>query len=754
MRLAPKLTILFLLLTIGSTAMVGYLGYENGRRTIIRETENHLVSINVFKSHELQRWVEGNKSALEELAQRPLLRQYAEVVAKHDLPDLVYHQARESIIEDHLKPRLKYGGFFELFIMCPRHGYISASTDERQEGKYRDSFPYYLEGKSRTYVQGVYYSPDLEQPAMTISTPITDKQGSLVGVLAGRLDLKELSTIIVRQSGESPTKDTYLVNTFNFFVTEPRFGQGYALRKAVRTEGIEAGLAGKDGVGFYRDYRGVPVFGAYKWLPDFNMCIVTEIDQTEAFAPVARLGWMAALIAGAIAIGAGVLGLIFARTITRPVRLLVAGVEEIGAGNLACRVGTVSSDEIGELSRAFDRMAASLKATMVSRDELAKSEERFRIAASSVSDLIWDWDIPSGRLDWFGDIDGILGYEPSAFPRTIDAWAEAIHGDDAARVDATMERHLKEGAVYYEEYRIKRKDGTYRYWTDQGSALRDKTGEAYRMVGACSDITARKLAEDELLRLNEDLLRSNKELEQFAYVASHDLQEPLRMVSSFTQLLASRYQGRLDQDADDFIHYAVDGATRMQQLIQDLLTYSRITTRGNPFLSLDLHEALGEAVANLHTAIVESTAVVTNGELPTVNADRTQLVQVFQNLVGNALKFRKPGEPPRVHISAERVGHEWIISVQDNGIGIDPQYFKRLFVIFQRLHGKQEYPGTGIGLALCQRIVARHGGRIWVESAPGEGATFRFTMTRDEGRGTRDERRGTRVERCGMRGDG
>jgi|WetSurMetagenome_2_1015567.scaffolds.fasta_scaffold21247_2 PAS domain S-box-containing protein len=728
MKLAAKLTILFLLLTIGSTAVVGYLGYENGRWTLIQETEDHLVSINIFKSQELQRWVEGNKSALEELAQRPLLRQYAEVLAEHDFPDLAYHQARERIMEDHLKLRLKYGGFIELFVIRLRQGLVSVSTDQRQEGKYRNTDPYYLEGRSRTYVQGAYYSPALEQPAMTISTPVMDKEGSLVGVLAGRLDLGELSRIIMRQSGESPTEDTYLVNTFNFFVTEPRFGQGYALKKAVRTEGVEAGLSGKDGVGFYRNYRGVPVIGAYKWLPEFNMCIVTEINQAEAFAPLVRLGWMTALIACVIAIGAGLLGLVFARTITRPVRKLVAGVEEVGAGNLECSVGTASEDEIGGLSRAFDRMAESLKATMVSRDELAKSEERFRIASSSAGDLIWDWDILSGRLDWFGDIDGILGYQPGAFPRNIDAWAEAIHGDDGGRVKAAQERHLHGGEAYCEEYRIRCKDGTYRIWTDQGTALRKENGEAYRMVGACSDITERKRAEEELHRLSEDLLRSNKELEQFAYVASHDLQEPLRMVSSYTQLLASRYQGRLDQDADDFINYAVDGATRMQRLIQDLLTYSRVTTRGSPFLPLDLQEALGEALANLHTAIIESSALVTNGELPTVNADRTQLVQVFQNLVGNAIKFRKQDEPPRVHVSAARSGNEWIIAVKDNGIGIDPQYFPRLFVIFQRLHGKQDYPGTGIGLAICQRIVERHGGRIWVESDPGEGATFRFTM--------------------------
>jgi signal transduction histidine kinase len=375
MKLGPKLTIFFLLLAIVPTAIVGYLSYENGRRTIIQKTVDHLVSINIFKSNELKRWVKDNESSIEELAQRTWVREFAAVLAKHDIPDHAYQNAKATIIEDHLKPRLKYGGFFELFLMCPRHGLISASTDEKQEGKYRDTNPYFIEGKSHNYIHGIYYSPVLEQPAMTMSTPIKDKQGNLVGVLAGRLDLGELSKIISLQTGKSPTEDTYLVNTFNFFVTEPRFGQGYALKKAVRTEGVGAGLSGKDGVGFYKDYRGEPVIGAYKWLPEFSMCIITEIDQAEAFAPVARLAWVITGIASALSLAAGLLGLFFARTITRPLRQLAAGAEEIGSGKLEQRVGTASKDEIGGLSRAFDRMAGNLKTITVSRDEL---EQRVR----------------------------------------------------------------------------------------------------------------------------------------------------------------------------------------------------------------------------------------------------------------------------------------------------------------------------------------------------------------------------------------
>lgn len=224
-----------------------------------------------------------------------------------------------------------------------------------------------------------------------------------------------------------------------------------------------------------------------------------------------------------------------------------------------------------------------------------------------------------------------------------------------------------------------------------------------------------------------ELTRSNADLQQFAYVASHDLQEPLRMVASYTQLLAKRYKGKLDADADEFIGFAVDGATRMQQLIKDLLAFSRVTTQRVAAVPTECTPALQSALDNLRMAIEKQQAVVTHDPLPTVVADGSQLTQLFQNLISNAIKFHGE-QPPRVHISATRNGSEWVFAVRDNGIGIDPQYAARIFVIFQRLHTSADYPGTGIGLALCKKIVEQHGGRIWVDSHPGQGATFYFTL--------------------------
>jgi light-regulated signal transduction histidine kinase (bacteriophytochrome) len=246
------------------------------------------------------------------------------------------------------------------------------------------------------------------------------------------------------------------------------------------------------------------------------------------------------------------------------------------------------------------------------------------------------------------------------------------------------------------------------------------------------EIVERKRAEAKLEHYAAELKRSNEDLEQFAYVVSHDLREPARMVKSYLELLEDRYQGQLDEKADKYIDHAVDGAERMQEMIKALLELSRIETEGKKPAPTDVEAVLERTLNVLERAIEDANAKVTHGPLPTVMADEAQLGLVFQNLIANAIKFRREDVPPRVHVSAEREGDEWVFSVADNGIGIDPEQADRLFQIFQRLHTREEYEGLGIGLALCRRVVERHGGRIWVESEPGEGSTFTFTLpTRD-----------------------
>jgi len=309
--------------------------------------------------------------------------------------------------------------------------------------------------------------------------------------------------------------------------------------------------------------------------------------------------------------------------------------------------------------------------------------------------------------------------------------------DDAKMLECAL-KQLKDPAEFarivahlYEHKDEKRRDeiefADGRCLERYASPLVNGEGTYCGRIWYFSDITERKRAEEKLRLTLADLERSNKQLEEFAYAASHDLQEPLRMVSSYTQLLARRYQGRLDADADEFIAFAVDGARRMQSLINDLLAYSRVGTRGREFEPADCAAALAQALANLKAAVEESSAVVTHDPLPTVMADASQMVQLLQNLIGNAIKFHaRP--PPRVHLSALQRANEWVFSIRDDGIGIDPQYAERIFNVFERLHTREEYPGTGIGLAICKKIVERHAGRIWVESQLAKGSTFHFTI--------------------------
>jgi len=301
-------------------------------------------------------------------------------------------------------------------------------------------------------------------------------------------------------------------------------------------------------------------------------------------------------------------------------------------------------------------------------------------------------------------------------------FAERLIADDLRSAEDALAQQIGTGI----ELTAVRKDGTEFPIEIMLSPL--DSPEGILVTAAIRDISVRKDAEEALLQTVEELNRSNEELGQFAYIASHDLQEPLRMVASYTQLLSRRYKGRLDADADEFIAYAVDGASRMQRLIEDLLSFSRVGTTGEPLRSTSSEVALQQALSNLHVVVADSGALVTHDPLPTVLADETQLVQLFQNLVGNAIKYQAQGVP-QVHVSAaENADETWTFSVKDNGLGIDPEYFERIFGMFERLHRRDEFAGTGIGLAISKKIVERHGGKISVESQPGEGSTFHFAL--------------------------
>ncbi|MFM9266256.1 PAS domain S-box protein [Tychonema sp. BBK16] len=355
---------------------------------------------------------------------------------------------------------------------------------------------------------------------------------------------------------------------------------------------------------------------------------------------------------------------------------------------------------------------------------LQESESKYRQIVELAEEGIWVIDSNARTTYVNRAIARMLGYsELEMFGRSLFDFMDA---EEKQKALDNVERR-KQGMGEKHEFKFKTKDGKDIWTYLSTSPVLDERGN---MVSCCAlvyNITDRKESEQQMLQLTEDLKRSNEELEQFAYVASHDLQEPLRCVTSYTQLLAQRYQGNLDAKADKYINYIVDGSTRMQQLINDLLAYSRLGTRAQKFEMADCYAAVEQSLCNLQIAIAEKKAVITCDSMPTVMADELQLVQLFQNLIGNAIKFCCQ-DVPTIHISAIIQDNEWLFSVRDNGIGIDSEYADRIFIIFQRLHSRREYLGTGIGLAICKRIVERHSGRIWVESQSGQGATFYFTI--------------------------
>jgi PAS domain S-box-containing protein len=359
---------------------------------------------------------------------------------------------------------------------------------------------------------------------------------------------------------------------------------------------------------------------------------------------------------------------------------------------------------------------------------LAESEERFQLAVRGTDAGIWDWDLRTDKVYFSPRWKSMLGYAEEEIGDDYTEWERRVHPDDLPRALEAIRAYRSGETNQYElEHRLRHKDGTYRWILARGTLVRDAQGVPYRMVGSHIDVTGRRLAEERLKTTAEALEQSNRDLEQFAYTASHDLQEPLRMMSAYLQAIAQQYRDQLPANAQTLIDLSLDAGQRMQQLINDLLEFSRVQTRAGNFVPVDCNEVFDEAVENLKLAIEENAATVTREDLPTVTGDRSLLVQLLQNLIGNAIKFHGK-DPPRVHVAAAPSAGRWTFSVRDNGIGIDPEYSDIIFQVFQRLHSSDAYPGTGIGLAVCKRIVERHGGRIWFESEPGKGTTFFFTL--------------------------
>ncbi len=639
----------------------------------------------------------------------------------------------------------KYGHriFLEVFV-TNKYGANIAQTQKTSDYRQDDEEWWQTVRENGLYVSNIEYDESAGAYVITVGASIHDESGKFIGIIKGVVSSRELlrkaeiTTTGKRETTEielisEDGKLIYATETFQFLED---ISEKYFFNKIKGDTGFFIAEEGKREKLFsYAHSKG------YRDLKELPWILVVKHDVEEVLAPAFALRDNI-IFASIILIVGGILTAFFiSRTIATPLKKLTNETEIIGKGNLEHKIDIDRNDEIGDLSTAFNKMIESLKAVTASRDELErevterkKAEKALRmkdlaihsalsgIAISDMKGLLNDVNPSFLELWGYQDEEEILGKHATEF------WANQ---EKAEKVMKTLE----ESGSWSGELIAQKKDGSTFHAESTASVVKDSEGNPIAMMSSFRDITERKKVQEELKKVIRELARSNKELEQFAYIASHDLQEPLRMVASYTQLLEKRYKDTLDEDAKEFIRYASAGATRMQKMINGLLTYSRVQTRGKEPELVEAEKALEEAMSNLTFLINENNAKVTYESLPGVYADKDQLVRLFQNLLDNAIEYRSE-ETPKIQINAERQEDEWEFSVKDNGIGINPKYTDKIFQIYKRLHTRDKHDKTGIGLAICKRIVERHGGRIWVESEEGKGSTFYFTIPTRGGENT------------------
>jgi len=584
-------------------------------------------------------------------------------------------------------------------------------------------------------ISDLFYGAISKKPLISIDIPVTCNRKTAYD-LAMTFPSDRMNSVL-RQKRFSLDRYGVILDSKTVVIARSRFPEKFVGKNA--NPGLYRALQGSDeGTTEFTNVEGNPAFITFCRSSISPWSVVVGVPKSVVMTEIYR--WVAWTSAGSAVLSLfGIaLALAYARRITNDIQALVGPALAIGRGEFAVSAHVHAAKETGAVASALlqasdllqaraSELTKSLHCLKEEMNERQLSEARLRLLIDGAKDYaivmldlfgcVTSWNEGATRLkNWHEE--EILGRHISLF-YLPDAVADGLPGRDleiaasAGRHAAEMWQVRKDGSKFMAEVII--------------TAIRNDSGTLLGFSTVTRDITERRRSEEHLQTTLMELERSNKDLEQFAYVASHDLQEPLRMVSSYTQLLAQRYEGQLDDKAKKYIDYAVDGAVRMQRLINDLLAYSRVSTQGKTLETIDSQLPLDEALLNLSAAIAENGVAVSRSSLPCVRADAAQLTQLFQNLLGNAIKFRG-GAAPLIHVSALDLGPDWRFSVEDNGIGIETRYADKVFVIFQRLHTRLEYPGTGIGLAMCKRIVERHGGRIWFESEPGRGSTFHFTL--------------------------
>ncbi|MEX1255024.1 MAG: ATP-binding protein [Dehalococcoidia bacterium] len=717
--LRARLVALVLIAVVPAFAVILYTGIEQRANDRDKAEQDALRLVELTAAQEGQ-FIEGGRQLLSGLALIPEIRSHDAAGCAALLSQLVAEEPRYS----GLAAADANGDAFCIAPPAPAPVNIS------------DRLYFQRAMQSKDFAVGEYVIGRASgKPTLGLGYPIFDADGGLKTFLVASVDLAWLNDLAAEVDLPDGAALTIIDGQGTVLARYPELDSVVGrplpvtpLAQAILAEGTGTTQAsGIDGV--ERLYAFAPLGDASQAGAYVSVGISTDAAFANANSVLLRNLIALAGVAVLALMAAWAVGDLF---IVRNIRGLIAAAARLGAGDLTARaMRPHRTGELGQLALAFNDMAGNLEVRERERAEagqaLRKSEERFRSLVEQLADGLVAVDREGSITMMNAAAQGMFGYDSDEVlgqPIELLLPEQAGQAHVAHRNGYMGERTPRPMGTGL-DLRGRRKDGSEFPVAISLTPL--ETGDGPLVAATVTDMTQRKEAEDQLQRAMDELTRSNMELEQFAYVASHDLQEPLRMVSNYTQLLARRYGDQLDEAAHEFIAYAADGATRMQQLIDDLLAFSRVGTRGKEFAPTDCEAVLERTLDNLRPSIEGAGATVTHDALPTIPADGVQVGQVFQNLITNAIKFRGV-EPPRVHISAKQQAQEWLFAVTDNGIGIDPEYAERVFVIFQRLHGREEYPGTGIGLSVCKKVVERHGGRIWVEPAPDGGATFAFTV--------------------------
>jgi PAS domain S-box-containing protein len=686
---------------IALTILAGGLWYYHNESVRIRLEKNRdLDTIAELKAQQIVQWKKERLADVWRAANGPtVIKNIVELARNPDAPGL-----REELLSI-LQVNLKEGVYANVFLVDPDGKTLLAAKDDPEPAHpdVKQTVAAALASRQAVLSDLFIHSDGLVHIDAAAAT--RDAQGRPLAVMILRSNAKtQLYPLIQSWPTPSRSAETLLLERQGdkvILLNELRHQTNNArFPSSPLTQGdspaVQAAL-GKAGAFRGKDYRDVDVLANLRPIPGLPWVLVVKEDAQEILAEV---GYRA-------------------RTTAFVVVLFIL------------LAGAISTFAFRQQQAVFFRLLyqterQNREAEETLRTTLKESEARLKFALQSTHIGAWDLDLLNHTALRTPLHDRIFGHETTLPLWTYEMFLEHVLPDDRPEADRIFRKAIAEQTGLNFECRIRHTDGAVRWIWVAGDHLPKSDGKSTRMAGIVQDITDRKCHDEQLRKIDEELVRSNRELEQFAYVSSHDLQEPLRMVTSFVGLLRDRYQGRLDAAADQYIGFAIEGAERMQALIAGLLDYSRVGKKED-IHRLQAEEPLQAALANLKSAIEAAGATVDVGPLPEVAADSVQLTQVFQNLIGNAVKFR--GEAaPQIRISAARQENTWDFSVQDNGIGIDPKYGNQIFEVFRRLHTHDQYSGTGIGLAICKKIVESHGGRIWVESQPGAGSTFHFTI--------------------------